>query len=410
MSGIEKKDPLFLIHISDCHIGHANVDQTRFEFFNEEEGILTKMRQLIADMAEENIKISGLCIEGDFFDRVLSANSAQASLASQVMCAFVDLFILEHDAAVYIIRGTFSHDFNQLNIFKPFQFLYPDQFFVIDSVTEKVVNGYSVLFIPEEYMKNQDEFYIDYINDTKKYDTICGHGFFKHNCFNKNEVEKPMADMPIFDDIKLLSIARVIVFGHDHHSHIFKDRLGYNGSTSRLCHGEEEPKGFLVTLQGLSTDVYDEDYVIEFIENTLAPCYKTVMLNKITKFYGDFEKCVNVIKKQFSQVDFLKVKITQDVLTVNPAITELLREYFVTEKRIIIDSAVMQLKNGEIIDIEGIADEEGDSVLSSKYAFLFEKESPIDKKIYDFINLKHDNSSVVSNIDLEFIRDSILPN
>jgi hypothetical protein len=401
------KLPTLFITLSDVHIGYQPIEQITKEFFDEEKGFFTKAQELIEAHVAEGIKFGGFAITGDYFDHQLSLNSAHAKFAMDLMHAFIHIAV-HYDGTVSLIQGTKSHDLAQINIFEPFTYEYENKFFIVNTVTEMQIAGFDILCIPEEYMVNPTEYYADYFE--KKYDMIWGHGFFKFNCFNKNEVERPMPDMPIFDQEEIVDIARLTIFGHDHRYQTYRDMIYYNGSYSRLCHGEEYIKGALLVY--IDADTHE----VQQLENELAPSFMSVQLDKIVKGELNYETAVKAIKKFKTKTDFLKVKIAQTIVNENPTMVELITSTFNTQYKrgIVIDAPPFNIKNGELVMLCGEAEEDADGNAveqvqeENKFSYLFDTAISLDDKVARFIDEKHSNSTI--KISLDDIRDAISAN
>lgn len=403
---VEKLPSIFMTS-SDWHIGHLPVEQLEYEFFGEG-GFLEKIVEYINFAKENDFRFLGLMITGDIFHKQLNLNSKDASFAFVLFQALFKIIIEENDSNIVIIRGTYGHDYSQLNSLKPFMNTYPDRLFIYDTLDELTLEGYDILCIPEEYMKNQDEYYKEAFS--KKRDILLAHGFMKMNCFNKNEVERRMPDMPIFDEKQLVKICRVGIFGHDHHHSNFEEHIWYNGSLSRNAHGEEEAKGFLV-------HYIDKDVVeTEFVENELALTFKTFHLDDIIKPVKetgliDFAKLVKKVNKLYEQYDNIKIKVAQHNVTKQPEIIDLLKDYYIKYgSSIIIEGAGIKLTTGEYINIKSEEDDEDEKLeeTEGKYEFLNDTAINIDEKIKKFIEVKHENR-VKTELSLEFIREAISP-
>ena len=400
------KEPTLFITLSDVHVGYQPVEQITKEFFDEEKGFFTKATALIEEYKEANIPFGGFAITGDYFDHLLTLNSSHAKFAMDLMHAFIYVAV-QYNGTVTLIQGTKSHDLSQINIFEPFTYEYENKFFIINTVCEMQIAGYDILCIPEEYMTNQTEYYKEYFK--KKYDMIWGHGYFKFNCFNKNEVERPMPEMPIFDQEEIVKVARLTIFGHDHTGQNYRECIYYNGSYSRLCHGEEHDKGALVVY------IDEDNFEVEQLVNELTPSFASVQLDKIVKGELNYETAVKAIKKYKTKVDFLKVKVNQKVVNDNPTMVELITSTFNTQykKGIVIEAPAFNIKNGELIMLCGANEDDTTdtpekSSESVKFGYLFDSAAPLDTKVLRFIEEKHTNSTV--EITLDDVRDAISAN
>lgn len=171
------RQPVIFFTLSDIHIGHQPVEQLEKEFYDEEEGFFAKIEETVEYCKENGITFGGVIITGDYWDRMLSLNSPHARFGLALAHALAVIVIGEHGGKVIFVRGTRSHDLNQLSLLESLIYEYEDSFFIFDTVTEIDLYGYKTLIIPEEYMKNPDEYYSEFF--CQKWDMIFGHGFEK---------------------------------------------------------------------------------------------------------------------------------------------------------------------------------------------------------------------------------------
>lgn len=392
---------------SDFHIGHKSAEQTALEFFGEC-GFFELLRGRIEIEKRNGNDILGFAICGDLFDHKISVDSPHAKIAMQFMQELANLIIVENEGTIINLRGTYSHDFSQNDIFKNFEEIYEGQFAIVNEVCAFELEGYSVLCIPEEYMKNQEEFYADYFNE--KYDIILGHGFFKFNCFNKNEVEKHVPEMPTFDQDQFCEMASLIVFGHDHGRITYKDKLHYNGSFTRLCHTDEEEKGYMIhTLK----KVKGETKVISArIDNLLTESYKTFFLKEIhTRDIEDdnsYESVVRAINDKSLDYDYLKIKLSSDDVVSHPNLLGFLKEYYASKKNITIEGSNVKLTNNENVFEDSSGKESSDNEVEDlKSTYMFDDAIPLADKILRFIKDKFEDNKVAQNMSLDDINELI---
>ena len=401
------RQSIILVTLSDIHIGHQSVEQMEKEFYDEENGFFVQLEEIVQHCKDNDIIFAGVAITGDYWNHQLSLNSPHARFGLALAHTLAVIVIGEYGGKVIFVRGTRSHDLNQLSLLEALTYEYENDFFIFDTVTEIDLYGYKTLIIPEEYMKNPDEYYEEFFS--QKWDIVLGHGFFKWNCFNKNEVERPMPEMPIFDQDQFIKMARAIIFGHDHGYKSYRDVLRYNGSWSRLCHGEEDEKG------GLILYIDDDSVAIERMINSLAPTFQAISLEKLVKGELNFETAVKAIEKHKRKLDYLKVKISLETVKENPAMVELINATFASQYKrgITIESPPFSRKDGELVllakeqtnDTEEVSTEERRE--SSKFGFLFESNIHLDEKVFRFIVAKHGEDSA---IDLDDIRDALSDN
>ena len=75
-----------------------------------------------------------------------------------------------------MIQGTKSHDLNQLQIFKHYEDDEDLDFRIIETVQDEEILGLKVLYVPEEYPENSDEYYSAYKQN--KYNIMFAHTTF----------------------------------------------------------------------------------------------------------------------------------------------------------------------------------------------------------------------------------------
>ena len=262
--------------IGDVHFGHP---KTKHMFENELPEVLTYIEEESKILTQD--RISYIVLTGDFYDRKISLNEEASKMSKEFLDALVEL-CKTYDIKLRWLRGTKTHDFNQLDNFKHYQ-LYDDLDFRIITVVEEeeLFPDVSVLWIPEEYMNDQDEYYkefLDACDEDSKYDMIFGHGTWEHEAFTCQiqESERTIKGSPVFRIQDWVDkVYGPILFGHIHTHNIYRDKIYYSGSFSRWCYGEEKPKGFL----DIRYDVQECEHEITFIENENALQYTTVKLS-----------------------------------------------------------------------------------------------------------------------------------
>ena len=174
------------------------------------------------------------------------------------------------------------------------------------------------------------------------------------------------------------------IFGHDHGHKNYKERIWYNGSFSRLCHGEEDPKGFLFV-------EYDSKKpVVHFIENELAPIYRTLNLHVLFKNKEfSVEEAIKVIQSAKKKADHLKIKISKKFTSMYPAEVEILKNFFSNKKGIQVECTLLNIKNNDLLEVEGV----DENNIDETFSFLLENTSLVDK-IKRFIEIKHNDIQV----------------
>lgn len=384
------------ITISDVHHGHKPYDEMKNEFYAEG-GFFD-----ILDSSVSEPEFIGIGILGDWFDKKLDVNDLKAKLAISIIADIVSR-CMPYNKQIIILRGTYSHDLNQLDIFREWNLMYSG-IQLVNTLSECKFGPLKVLCIPEEYPLDQDDYYRE--SFSKKYDAIFGHGFFDQNCFDSNEAEKTMPRMPIFSSDLFKDLAPITIFGHDHTHKNFFGKIWYNGSFSRLCHGEEGPKGFLYI------EWNKKKPIATFIENELAPLFITVVLDVImlkSKLDISFESIVSVVEntKKKLKAKELKVKVTPKFASEYTHFLEIAKTYFASKDGYKFETGRLdKLKDGKVIEIE----EDQSEKVVTEYDFLLRPGNVVDK-VVQFINIKYGNDKEITAEDVsKAIAPSKTPN
>jgi hypothetical protein len=365
------------IQTGDLHWGH-----------NCPEALYAELKKGLYKTIKDDKRIDYVVIDGDYFHKKLSSNDRPYQLAIKF---FYELLTLcqKRNIKLRALRGTITHDFAQLDVFKAFESTHPC-FRLINTVeVEELLPDVFVLFIPEEYPENQEEYYSEYfdLDEDSAYDLIIGHGTFKFQAWQNQviESERPHRSAPVFDE-KLMSDIAIgpIVFGHIHTPCDYRKKVFYHGSYTRDGMGEEEAKGFLF----IEYDVEDGSFDVTFIENTEAPIYKTVNFDVIHDECGGDDVAsiqeVFELKKTCHKLRIRYEKKTDDEQSVARA--ELLREHFAS----VSDIEVLEKKTSNIVaesdeDIDVLLEDE---VEVNELAFLLEEGGDIALNIRDFLSIK----------------------
>lgn len=352
-----------LVNISDIHIGKKDDMKLKEEL------------EIFFDYLKDTENIDMITISGDLFDRVLTANEYGTTLALEFIQRLIDLYIPE--IAIRIIKGTRSHDFNQLDILKVFKEKAGSHFKIIEKNEVEVFNGYKILYLPEEYPTDYDDFYKENLLgvEDKVYDFIIGHGMIDFIAFTgyEDDSENRVHGTPTHKADDLIRVTKgPIIFGHIHEKQEYRDKIYYTGSYSRYSFDTPSEKGFMVF------DIDDDDpskFKMTFIENTKAPTYAVLDIDKLN--LEGVDDHVKYIKELSDKYDFVKIK------TGNKANLDIARA--LTEK----DSS---------IKVQSVNKEKETIKVDPKYEYILKKELPLNETIRKFMNEEYDK-----DIDIDFI-------
>ena len=341
-----------------------------------------QLYQELKDQFLEFIKdryLDMIVIAGDFFNSVISLNSKTSMRAFRFMDELVGLCKRNNIRYIRIIEGTLSHDNFQIENFSVFESDPDLDFRVITKICDEVLDGLRILYVPEEYIENPMEYYKPYFDRGKKYyNMIFGHGMFKETSFTNDDGENIISQAPILDSKVIGTICRgPVFFGHIHTSQVIRKHIYYVGSFSRWVYGQEEPKGFYVSVYDTDTD----RYAVEFIENTMARRYDTLKVH-LDYYDKPIESLINVAKTL--KVDNLRIQVLIEGSEKDfSAMLAMLKEYYTGKAGYKLDIVDKREK------LRQEKTEEKVNKILTEYNFVFDNSIPVDVKIHKFIKRKH---------------------
>lgn len=307
--------------IGDVHFGACNdPERTLYEFVNEFISFLIKLPALDV-----------VFIRGDFFDKKTALQSQTALCAMKAMWELFEVCKARSTPTkkvkIRIIRGTYFHDNDQLEIFRCYEEYNEVDFRIINTVcSEQLFPDLRVLYIPEEYIIDKEGYYGDFFSGY--YDLIVGHGLIEEVKFVKQAGEMDIRRPPVFTFDELNNICRgPITFGHIHNGGCIREHFYYTGAFSTSSFGDTIPKGF--DLMGYFP--YDGRYFVQFIPNRLARRYDIIRFHDI--WIGDIESTISNIDAYYHRNSVYKLRI--DVpLPGNEVNIEIMKQYFKNNKAI----------------------------------------------------------------------------
>lgn len=380
----ESGDNIFVVaFIADIHFGAV---KSNF--------LYDQLKKHFLSVIEDN-PVDMIVFGGDMFHNIITMNYSTSHIVLMFMENVIELCKKKNIKYIRVIQGTVSHDNNQLHNFHMFEDRTDVDFKIIMSVTSEVLsNNINVLYLPEEYMKNPEIYYEDYLDHPKmNYDFIFGHGMVEEVAFvaKSQESENTMSKAPIFSSKKLFSVCNgPVLFGHIHQRTEIKNKMFYPGSFTRWKHREEEPKGWYLCAYNMN----DKSFLNTFIENPMAPVYITVSVDINDENHDKPEIIVETIKK--IEADFVKLVIITGEVDSTYAI-QYITGAFKNSSNIKIE-VKDSVKEKHDIEEEEIMDE-----LMNKYGFVFKEGMDFYEIIQSFIKVKKDK-----DIPIEIIRDELV--
>lgn len=381
---VEIKNPAYVgIAVGDLHCGAFEADI----WFHE-------IEKSLLEPAENMPVLDFIILCGDTLNNKISFNSSHAKYLALFLNRLVKI-CSKKNSKLRIIKGTESHDNNQLEIIEALLTNADCDVKIIQNVeSEWLFEDYHVLYIPEEYIEDKNEYYKDYFS--KQYDSIFGHGLIQEalHMAATQESEMTMPKAPVFKVDELIEICKgPIFFGHIHKKIVIKNRFFYTNSFSRWAFGEEEDKGYYLFCYSPITS----EFKTEFIVNKTARKFETMEVdcNPDNSIEDQIDYLVKLVDNLADNRDYLRLEVNIPENHPNPSLlTSMLNSVFSKYKK-------FKLKinnNGKVVKNKEM--ERKINILLERYGFIFDKKIPVEEKISRYIKEKYQK-----NISIEKMRE-----
>lgn len=336
----------------------------------------------VTDYIKNNKDLELLVIAGDYFDKKLSVVDSPTYFAIQFFRELMNICD-QNKIIVRMIQGTRSHDLNQLQIFKPEENekLHYD-FKIIETAQEENINGFNVLYLPEEYPENHKDYYAPFKDEGKEYNAIFGHGTWDFVAL-PGQIEK--SDIPgvapvfIYKEWKNTVKNGFISFGHIHGRNTYGKKIFYSGSFTRWGYGERGPRGFTSFYYDLENKSYDVNY----IDNIEAPSFDVLEVKTLE--IEDVEKLKEILDIEIKKSDNLKLDLTG----LKPEMVTIIKEIYSNQQNIKIE--VKQDKK-ELLKLNEESDEQKKKF--EKYHYITKRQLPLNETVKKYC--KEDLNSDIS--------------
>lgn len=364
-----KDGKIYSLHISDIHFGKK--DDLR---------LFRELGQFNKKIHKEGEDIDIVFLQGDLYDRILKFNEIGGKLVLEFITELCELSD-KYDFELRIIKGTKTHDFNQLDVFKKFEGKHKNFRIITTVEVEEIFEDIYVLYLPEEYPENPEEYYAEYFNIEGKYDYIIGHGmidFVAHVPEKAEDTGERFVRNAVTLKAKQLAdlCYGLISFGHIHDRCDWKKKIYYTGSYSAFAFGEKKSKGYLECYY----DPEELTFRVKHLVNKEAPSYITVNIDEI--HFESTEEKITFIKDLKDEYDFIKIKTNNDAENV-----DILKQ-------------VVAADNDVKIDIKrNVVDEDK---VDEKYLFIIRREYDLPTTLQKYMFLKYGKM-----IELDIINDVI---
>lgn len=296
-----------IVSMADIHFGCAESPEYMYNQLKE---------QFINRIAYIDFDIVAIC--GDLFDSKFMATNPAITYALQFIDDLANL-CRNKNACLILLAGTLSHDSNQLSLFYHYLYKRVCDFRIVEKMQFEQVGELKILCIPEMYGIEKQE-YENYLYRSGYYDICLLHGTYK-NSFKGSEIATLNSNhAPIFCINNFINCTGVILMGHYHIPSVYDGYAYYNGSAFRYKFGEEEEKGFLVTLYNKNTRQHYTELV-----PIKSHIYSTINISDLIN--DDPKKIIDWIKneKETKGIDFIRVQFNNATENIT-----IVRNYFRT--------------------------------------------------------------------------------
>ena len=384
-----KKGPTFMLLTGiiavDQHWGA--IDPVRYRY---------EMNMCLFNRIEHMKKLDFIMFGGDTFNMKEYVSS---DTFKEVLRFIHDLILItdEFNTEIVFIEGTRTHDSLQLDTLSIiFNTIFNcSRIKFISKVCEDKIGDMNILYLPEEYISNQKEYYKSYFE--KHYDLILGHGITDKIWYaskNKSDDLNHHTTAPIFSVDQLCEVGNYVYFGHihEHKSYGPNNRFTSVGPSTIWEYGKGDECGYYIVEYDTQSCLMME----EFVPNENAPKLVTKALSiKETITVDELDHKLDNILKLSKDVDGLRIIITMDDRIEN---FDSLKDFVITR--------VGQYPNTKLVlKIESIEDDEltdyadnEDKETTGK--ILESTKTPIENQIANFVLYKRGK-----NISLDYIKD-----
>jgi len=365
------------VTIQDLHFGNKRTEEMykELDFFKE---------------FIKNNEIHILNFNGDYFDRKLTATEPAIFFAINFFDEVMKICI-EKNIKVRILLGTRSHDLNQYKtLFSHYFTLLNFDIKYIAEATEEELFGLKILYLPEEYPENIQEYYKTY--KTNHYNIIHGHGMWDFVSFVGNidseEISKyggiHSAPIFIYEEWKDAISDGLAIFGHIHKRQSYKN-IYYGGPFTAWEYADKSERGFTY----YEIDSETKKWELKYINNENCPKFDTIILSDLFKGMDinevPLEQLQEAITKELAKTDNLKIDFSG----------------LVDEKIKIFRKSFEKLNNIKI-DVKKKTKlvESKEPAIYDKYGYILKRELPLNETVQRFIS-----EEFTAEVDLETIKE-----
>jgi len=377
-------------HIADIHIGVHTITAEEIKYQLYERFIKPLSELAILDL---------ITVNGDVSHLSLSFNSKLAEVYIWFFDSIVSI-AKKKNAAIIVVQGTLSHEYDQLDNVKVYQSSVEMYFASEPMVVE--TKGMRIYCLPDIHIKNKEDESKLYSFPDGHFDMVLGHGSITETQFIKQESEHAISKNIVYESKQLVRICKgPILFGHIHSPMKFLGRIFYINSFTRYIHGEEADKGWMLTAYIPET----AQFIAERVINDLAFNFNifTVSHQLFDKLDADeLVKKIDKFVKEY-KVDRLCLELNYMATDANIAKIQILRNYYSRDKHVNkLKIKALSKKEAQLIEQNERQIEE------NKKSYLTDKSLTFEEKLQRFIEEEYNVKVPISKLHTVFTSDDLL--
>jgi hypothetical protein len=377
------------VNIADIHLGVKAVTAEEFKYQLYERFILP-----ISEMT----MLDSIVINGDVAHLALPFNSKIAEVYVWLFASVVAI-AKKKNAIVIVIKGTLSHDFDQMDNVKSYANEVEMHF--VDHPTVIETRGMRFYGLPDIHVSTREEERQIYNYPDNHFDMVFGHGSLTETQFVKQDSEHSISKNIIYDSKELQRITKgPILFGHIHTYMNIRGQIFYINSFLRFAHAEEIDKGWMIVVYIKETGQYMTERVI----NDLAFNFNSYEIKHREFEKLEVEDAIKRIDKFIKtwKVDRLSLEINYMVSDANIAKIHMLRTYYSKDKR------VNKLKFKALSEKEIEIVEASEQKVDESKKYLIDPSLRFEQKLQRFIEEEYHVRLPLSDLETVLMSDDML--
>lgn len=312
-------------------------------------------------------RLDMISVDGDIFDHKLMGSSEGIYYATQFIDDIINV-ARRHHSTIIMIHGTFSHDADQLKIFYHLQSNSDVDIRIRTQLSMEQVGNARILCIPELYGLDESE-YNHFLHEDGLYDEALMHGTFEGSVYGNNVGQGRLFTIHDFSNCTGFMIA-----GHVHKPGCFEKYFYYCGTPYRYKFGEEEDKGFLITIHDLDTNWH-----YAYFNTIISDTYITLQLDNVKdKNPQAIIENINATKAN-QGIDFLKVRFN---FPMDGADKTIIQNYYRTNPTVTVE--FMSAMDERVYNDKA----QGMNVVDDQYSFILDNSISDEEKFVRYVNMK----------------------